>query len=323
MPPGTLQELQLGLVKEVVRGTLVSPATIFHAIAADSILDYKPEFIDDETKRGVNANFPSEKGIHNGTGTLKAPLRASDFGEYLQMAIGNPVSALITNALAFRHTYTIGPIVLSLPTYSAHMNRGGTLGVKGYNLLSVATLTISQDAEGLMQWEAGVFFKSEAPGNIGAPSYANESEEFAPGQSVFNIDDVTNECVKTWSIVIDNNMLAQRAQNGSRDIKDTVARGPSTVKGEALFYFDDLVERDKFIAGTVNKITIGATSEEIIEEAQAYNLEMTLPVAKWKALPYGEDEGLFAAQAEFEAEYDIATSKLFEAQLINKKAAYV
>ncbi len=322
MPPGSIQEIQLGLVKEVVRGTLVTPAVIFHAIAGDSNLDFTPEYIDDETKRGVNANFPAERGVNNGAGVLKAPLRASDIGEYLQMAMGSPSSALITTALGFRHTYDGGAINLALPTYSAHLNRGATLGVKAATMLSVNQLTISQDEVGLMQWEAAVLFQNELAGNIGAPSFASASEEFAPGQAQFKIDTVAQPCVKTWSIVIDNNMLAQRAQNGSRNIKDIVNRGPQRITGEALFYFDNLDERNKFLAGTANQITIKATSEEIIEDAQAYDLEIDIPRATWRAFPYGEDEGLFAAAAEFEGEYDIASSRLFRVELVNKKVAY-
>lgn len=323
MGQASLQELQLGLVKEAVRGTLVSPATIFHAISGDSVLTYNPEFIDDETKRGINAMPPAERGVNVGVGTLKAPLRASDIGEYLQMAMGNPQSALITSGLAFRHTYTGGAINLALPTYSVHMNRGGALGVKGYNLMSVNTLQLSQDEAGLMQFEAGVLFKSEAAGNIGAPSFAGASEEFAPGQAVLKIDGVAQLCMKTWSVTIDNNMLALRTQGGSRDIKDIVNRGPQTIKVEALFYFEDLVQRDIFLAGTAKQITIKATSESIIEEGQAFDLEIDIPTGTWRAFPYGEDEGLFAAAGEFTGEYSFGSAKLFDVELINKKSTYV
>lgn len=323
MGAASLQELQLGLAKEVVRGTLVSPATIWHAIAGDSDLAFTPQFIDDESKRGVNANFPAERGVNVGAGVLKAPLRASDIGEYLQMAMGDPVSALVTASLAFRHTYTGGAVNLLLPTYSAHLNRGAALGVKGYNRLSVNTLQFSQDEVGLMQWEAGCLFEAEAAGGIGAPSFAGASEEFAPGQAVLKLDTVAQPQVKTWSVTIDNNMLAQRTQNASRNIRDIIARGPMRITGEGLFYFEDLAERDNFLAGTPRNITIRATSEEIIETAQAYDLKIDVQRAIWRAHPYGEDEGLIAAAAEFEGEYDIASSSLFTVELINKKAAYV
>ncbi len=322
MPVATSESRQLGLAKEAVRGTPEAAATKWRGITVDSELEYSRNFLDDEAKRGISAKFPARAGVKTGKGTIKFPVRASEIGEFLHMLTSNPVSTLVGATLAYQHVFTVPSSVIQPPSYTMWLNRGGAVAVKRYALCNVAALTFSGDAEGLANMEAEMMFKSEDDdATPGTPSYATESEQLTSYETILKIDGVANAQVKEYSVKIENALFPQRTLNASADIKDLIAVGPHKLTGSFTMYLEDEAERTKFLAGTQLGVELKATGS-LIESGFFHDLSILAPKVKYRAQPFGDTDGLLGVAAEFEAEYDIATSKLYAATLVNKYVSY-
>lgn len=317
----TIQSYRLGLKKESVRGTAEASPDKWRALLGDSVLDYALALLPDETKRGINAKFPARAGVKTGTGSIKMPVRASEIGEFLHMVLGDPVSALDSTTLAYSHIFTGPPAGIQPQSYSLFLDRGASMGIKGYSLGQVPALTFNGDQEGLAQMEAEVMFKSEASGVIGSPSYAGESEQFTSYQSGLKIDAALVEEIKSYSVKIENALFPLRTLNNSQDVKDFYAAGPFMVTGSFEVYLAAETERAKFLAGTQSALQL-LIEGAVIEDTSKYTLQIDLPKIKYTAFPIGELDGLFGVAAEFEAEYDTASSKLVAAKVINQTTAY-
>jgi hypothetical protein len=322
MSLATSESRQFGLKKEAVRGTPEAAATVWRAVTVDSELDYSRAFLDDEAKRGISAKFPAKAGVKSGKGTIKLPMRASEVGEFLHMLTSNPVSTLVGPALAYSHVFTVPSTVIQPPSYTAWFNRGAAVAVKRYALLNAAALTFSGDAEGLANMEAEMMFKSEDDdATPGTPSYANESEQLTSYETVVKLDGVANAQVKEYSVKLENNLFAQRTLNASADVKDLIAVGPHKMSGSFTMYLEDEAERTKFLAGTQLAFELKMTGSAI-DGGFFHDLAIAAPKVKYRAQPFGDTDGLLGVQAEFEAEYSVADSKLYTATLINKVTSY-
>lgn len=316
--PSTMEQRRLGLKKEAVRGTAETTPDKWRAISADSELNYSKEFAEDETKRGINAQHPAAPTINAGEGPINFPVRATEIGEFLHMAIGNPIS---TNpgTLAYLHTFTAPDTSVQRPAYTLFLDRG--LSIKKYNLGQVNELTFNQDIDGLMQMAAAMMFKSEAAGAIGAPDYSGESEEAEPDLITVKIDDVAQTEIRNIACTIGNNLFAKRTFNQSKDVRDLIAVGPMAMTGSFELFFEDEAERTKFLAATQAKIDyefVGA----LIEATHNFELKLSMPTVKYRAVPFGNLDGLLGAAVEWTAEYDRATSSLFSALLKNDIVSY-
>lgn len=320
MALATSESRRLGLKKEAVRGTAEALADKYRAITVDSELEYVLALIDDEAKRGISARFPAHPGVKTGTGSIKFPIRASEVGEFVHMFAGAPTSALVSTALAYEHTFKVPAASIQPPSYTLWLDRG--VNVKRYSLANVSQLAFTGDSEGLAQMEATMMFKSEdGGGSIGSPSFANESDELASYQTQLKLGGVTNAQVKSYSVNLENALFPQRTLNSSQDIKDLLAVGPHRVSGSFDIYIEDDVERAKFLAATQLSLEL-LIEGDIIEDASKYTLRVVCPKVKYRAFPLGDMDGLLGVSAEFEAEYDTATSKLADVIVINQSTSY-
>lgn len=322
MPLASSESRQLGLAKESVRGTPEAAATTWRGITVDSELEYARAIIDDEAKRGISAKFPARAGVKTGTGTIKFPVRASEIGEFLHMLTSNPVSTLVGPTVAYSHVFTVPSSVIQPPSYTGWLDRGAAAVVKRSALLNAAALTFSGDPEGLAQMEAEMMFKSEDDdATPGTPSYANESEQLTSYETILKLDGVSQPQVKDYSVKMENGLFPQRTLNASADIKDLLAVGPHKLSGSFSIYLDTEAERAKFLAGTQLSLDMEMTGA-IIETIFPYSFKVNAPKVKYRAFPFGDLDGLLGAAVEFEAEYDLATSKLYSATLVNRKVSY-
>lgn len=317
----TLESLQLGLKKETSRGTAESAPDIFRSILADSVLDYSIALLPDEAKRAIAAKFPARAGTKTGVGTLKMPIRASEVVEFFQMLLGDPSSVLDSTALAFKHTMNGPGAGLTPPSFTAFLDRGASIGIKGYNLLQVAALTLSGDQEGLALLEGDMRFKTEAAGAIGSPSFTGELPQFTSYEANIKIDDVLADQVKTYNFKIANTVVAQRTLNQSQDIKDLLSVGPLMPTGTLEVYLSSETERAKFLAATQSKIEL-LLEGALIEDTSKETVQIIIPKAKYTAAPIGDLDGLFGIAFEFEGEFSIADSRIVQVNVINKTASY-
>ena len=320
-PLATTEQRVLGLAKETVRGTPEAAPTDFRAILADTALDYKLNLLPDETKRKISAAFPAAAGTKVGTGSIKFPVRASEIGEFLAMFAGLPSSALDSAADAFKHTYTVPPAIgnITPQSYTQWLEYG--VASKRYSLCNISELTFSGDAEGLAQMEAAVLFKSEDSDDTGVPAFTTESEEFTSYQADLKIDTVSNAQVKSYSFKAENLLFPQRTLNGSQDIKDLLAVGRHKLTGNFEIYLENLAERDKFLIGAQSALDFTLTGA-LIEDASFEKFRFVIPKIKYTNFAFQDMDGLLGVNAEWEAEYSVASGKLFDMELTNRKTSY-
>ncbi len=316
-----LEQVQFGLKKEAVRGVAEAAPDRWLAINGDSALNYNQLLIDDETKRGIGAMFPATLGVKDGEGSIPFPVRASEIGEFLQMCIGDPVTTTPGGAtLARLHTFThTGLQNVERPSYTSFMDRG--LGVKSYSLTSIDQLSFNQDPDGLMQMEGAMLFKTEAPSSIGTPDYTGESEEAEPDTITHKIDTVLDQEIRQFSYNMNNQMFKQRTHSQSKDVKNIIAVGPMILQGTFERFFDTEAERVKFLAGTQIEIDHDFDGS-LIEAGQNFEIKLNVPTAKYTAHPFGHLDGILGASAEWTAEYDLVTNKLFSIAVKNGILTY-
>ena len=321
--PSTIEQKIFALKKEAVRGVAEATPDQWRAVNADSELTYTLAFAEDETKRGINAKHPAAPTIKDGEGPINFPVRASEIGEFLHMAIGDPVTTTPDGAtLARLHTFK-GPIGgvqdVQRPSYTYFLERG--ISVKKYSLGQVNELAFTQDPDGLMQMAAATFFKTEEPGSIGTPIFTGESEEAEPDLITVKLDDVVQAEVRQISATIANNLFKKRTFNQTKDLQDIIAVGPMSLAGGFEIFFETEAERVKFLAATQVKIDYEFVGG-LVESGQNFELKLAIPTAKYRALPFGDLDGILGATVEWEAEFDRSSASLFSALLVNARVSY-
>lgn len=317
--PTSIEVRRFGLAKETTRGTAVTPAAVWMAVDKDSEIDFTTKLIEDPALRGVNARFPAIAGPQMAQGHIKAPVRAQNIGEFLRMAIGAPSSAQQGVTTAYKHTFTPASTI-QLPSYTFHLDRG--LSVKKYNLGVVSKLKFSGAAEGLVLMDAEVMAQNEASGDIGTPTYAEAGQlEFFHTTVKFAGSAPSTPIVKSWSVELDPGVIPFRPLNQTQYPADFLARGPYKVSGDMVLYFEDETERAKFIAAT------NTTLEFVIDGANIassydYMLDILCSQVRYKAFPFGDEDGLLGAKVKWEAYYDTSTSAIAVVYIINTKTTY-
>jgi hypothetical protein len=93
MSPFSLEAKRWGLKKEGTRLTAETTATKWLSVDPGSEISHRLELLEDKGLRGIKAAYPSHSGVKVTDGKVTAPVRTSNFGEFLQMLLGNPSSA--------------------------------------------------------------------------------------------------------------------------------------------------------------------------------------------------------------------------------------
>lgn len=222
-----------------------------------------------------------------------------------------------TVAYAFGHTFTRSSGIQK-QAYTFFMDR--SLNVLKYNLGTIKGLNFKSTVDGLVETEAEILFKTEASGSIGSPSFP--TQKYLSFQHVdFKIAGSSNTEIKDWNLKLDNSAKAHRTLALSQDVTEILAVEKFMIEGGFTVYFENVTERDKFIANTAVVLRIlseGAT----IAGTSKYGVDITLYQAHYKAFPYGESDGLLAAKATFEGFYSTSDSKEIQVVLKNTDVSY-
>jgi hypothetical protein len=218
---------------------------------------------------------------------------------------------------SFSHTFT-ETSGIQPPAYTFFLDR--SMNVLKYNRGCVKALSFKSSVDGLVEVEAEVLFENEASGSIGSPSFP--TQRYQSFQHVdFKIAGTSNTNVKEWDLKIDNGAKALRTLNLAQTLKDIIAPDKINVTGSFTIYFEDTTERDKFIANT--SVAIRMLSQgDVIYGSTKWKNDLVLYGCKYTAFPYGEDEGLLAAKATFEAFYSTSDSKTLQIVTTNQDVSY-
>jgi hypothetical protein len=317
MALSSVEQAQFGLKKEASRGTAETTATKWYPISKDSTMDYSLALLKDESLRGAPEEFPPNAGVKTGTGKIKMPLDAQSCGEMFYSCLGGVSSAVQGATAAYKHTFTRGTGI-QRPGYTFFMDRG--LNIMKYNLSTVKKLTLNFPTDQIATLDADVLFKSEATGLIGTPAFpVNKYVGF--NQVDVKVAGSSNTDVKDLTINIDNNAQAHRTLSLSQDVSDILVKGKLIIDGNFTIFFQDVTERDKFLANTssvLRALCVGGQAAV----GYYYTVDINLYKIHYKAFPYGEAEGLLAAKAEFVSVYDSTATKAILVDVTNLETAY-
>lgn len=218
---------------------------------------------------------------------------------------------------SFSHTFTeqtgIQPIA-----YTFFQDR--SLGVLKYNRGCFKSLSFKGSVDGLVEVEAEVLYENEAAGSIGSPSFP--TQRYQSFQHVdFKIAGTSNTDVKEWDLKIDNGAKALRTLALSQVLTDIVAPDKISVSGGFTIYFQSTTERDKFLAGSTTAVRVLSQGDAIYGSTKWKN-DIVLYDCRYDAFAYGEDEGLLAAKATFQAYYSTSDSKTLQIVTTNQDVSY-
>lgn len=317
MPLASVEQRQFGLKKEVVRGTPEASPAKWYPVLSDSEFKYELQHLEDMALRGVPEMFVPVPGVKAGTAKIKMPLDAQTIGEFLVSLLGSVTSVQQGATPAYKHTFT-RLNNLQKPVYTFFFDRG--LSVKAYALSGVKKLTLQGPVDNLIMAEVDALFKSESPGAIGTPAFPTQ-KYLSFQHTTFKIDGVQNLNVKTWNLSIDNNALAYRTISTSQDIVDVLTPGRLKISGGFTIFFQDEVQRNKFLNNTSLSLQM-LVEGETISAPHKYTVDVSLPEVRYTAFPYGEDSGLLAAQAEFEAFFNTGQNKAVQVDVTNTDTGY-
>ena len=318
--PSAIEQKWVGVAKESPRGTLVQPPTKYIAVMPDSEADYKQIPIEDENVRGLLEKFPPQAGIKEGSGKLTGiNVQSDNIGEILNGLLGSH-SITHTGTISYSHKFTRAAGLIQMPSYSLSMQRG--LSAKTYSMATFKSLALTGAVDGKLLADIDFLFQTEnAYPTPPTPTWASPTPFMFFQTQVIVAGGSAASNIKDWNLTIDNGAIGQRTLNQSQDIKDILAVSKLLANGGFNMYFEDEVERAKFLANTATSLEfkiIGAT----IEGAYANMLDIILPEVHYTAFPYGNLDGMLGAAVGFNAYYNIATSKTIEIDLVNTEATY-
>jgi hypothetical protein len=308
---------QFGLKLEASRATAESAPAKWYPTRGPVELNYSLNHLEDEGIRGRASRYAPIAGIKTGEGKIPMILDPNMCGEIFYGLLGAKSSAQQASTAAYKHTFTPGTSIQK-PAYTLFSDR--SLNVLKYNLGIFKKVALKGGVDNLIELDADVLFKAEASGGMGSPSYP--TQRYFSFQNVdFKIAGSSNTDVKEWSLNIDNGAKGFRTLTGSQDVGDIVSPDRLMIDGGFTIYFSSATERDKFIANTAVALRILMVGPNI-ESTYYYTVDINLYQCHYKAFPYGEDQGLLAAKATFEAVYNSSATKEIQIDLTNTDTSY-
>lgn len=307
----------LGLGKETTRGVAVNP-TRFIAVTRDTEMEYRLTLIEDELIRGIFARFPPMPGIKEGTGTINIEVQSDNIGEFLLSLLGRVVTTSPATGV-YLHTFDRHPTLITLPSYTIYLDR--RLVRKRYPLSVVKSITFTGTVDGKVTASISVLFKREEPAPEVIPTWTPPAP-FMFYQTFIKIADTLNlSDIKEWSLTIDNESIVKRTLSGSQDIDDILSFGKMLINGSMSIYFENEVEREKFLSNTATSLEIlleGAT----ITGDHKNSIRFILPRVHYTAYPFGELDGMLGAAVTFNCYYSLPSAYAIKIELKNTVSSY-
>lgn len=319
------EEMQIGIGKEAVaRGTEAAALAITIPADRGSDMDYHPVFVEDEKTRGIKDRFKPTVVMKEGVGAISGmPVEPLNIGYFLRSLMGS-VSSSLVGTTAYEHTITRLAGV-QMPSYTFVIDRG--ISKKAYTLGVVKSMTLNSAFNDKLMADFEILFQSEAVSVLAMPSLTEPAPFIYPNLQIYLADvgaskpGSADSEIREFSLTIDNQSIIKRTYNNSLNIKDIVTPEKILISGTFVRYFDTEDERNDFVAGTARAMWVDITGSLI--ETTYYNaLNIELPQIFYKAFPFGDVEGMFAAAVAFDAYYYVTGAKSISMLLRNTDTAY-
>jgi hypothetical protein len=314
------QNMIFGLKKEDPRGTPETGPDTWYPVLGDSALTYQIGQLENETIRGLMARQPSKQGRSNGTGTISLILDPQTCVEFFNSLLGD-ITSTLNVANSYTHTLLQDNALLK-PSYTMWL-KYGALETRRYSQCQVKKITINGPVDGFLTLNAEIMFKSEDTGGsgIGTPSFPAAPQLLSFQHVDFKIGGSSNADVKNFTLNIDNGLIAQQVLSQSKDPAEMLAAGPMTIDGSFTMFFSSVSERGNFLSDTERALQ-ALIEAGVVETGHNWGVDVNLYHCKYRSFPYGDEDGLFAAQVEFGGFYSDSDSKAIQIDIKNKTATY-
>jgi len=312
----------IGLKKEATRGVAETTIAKYLAVEKASEFEYKLNLIEDEMLRGTYERYEPIAGTKEGTGKFTIDLDAMNCGEIFYSLLGSVNTQLIgTNA--YRHIFTRDLTNFLLPSYTFFIRRadGTNIKHKAYSLSVVKSVAISGAVDGKARLDADIIFQKEQNTNATFNPQWTDISPFMFYQTQIKINDTLITNVRNWTLNIDNQANGIRTFNQSQDITDILATNKLLVNGTFELYFENEVERAKFLNNEYARINIILIGKEI-ETGIHYQLEFVLPRIHYSAFPFQDMDGLLGSAVAFSGYRGITEQNSISVQLTNIETGY-
>lgn len=319
MAYASVEQRRFGIAKESVRGTAETTPAKWWPVDKDTKLNYDLQHLNDDALRGIPDKYPSVAGTLVGGGKIKLPLDAQACSELFISLLGGVSSAQQGATSAYKHTITRDLTSIQRTGYTFFMDYGVSI-IKKYNLGTVKAITLTGPVDQLVTLEADILFKSEADGAIGSPSFPTQR------YMAFNHVDVklggsSNTSIRSWQLKIDGGAQPLRTLGLSQDISDILIKSPLMVTGNFVIFFANDTERDNFLANTTTTLRM-LMEQSVIASTYKYTVDINLYKVQYKAVPFGEQDGLLAASVDFDSVYSSSDSKTIQVDITNTDTSY-
>ena len=309
--------------KETVRGTGESSAAGGRSLAVlpASEISPNPNLIANEKIFGDAEERDAQGGVRDFTGTLELEPGADKIGELLLSLLGKVTTDQPDVGGApsvFRHKFVSDPVSALHPLYTLFLDR--QVVQKKYTGLGVGQMTFTVPTDNRIAVSADVLAKKEEAGVVLTPDFSTDLEDLIFSDVSIDLVGVKSTQVRQASVQINHNATLKRILCNSRDAVDVVA-GRMEVTGSFQLYFEDEVERIKFVDSTISDLFILAQAQ-VLEGSEKATLSIDMPRIKYDAGPISEVDGILVQDFTFRAMRDASSGFAVQAILINKVTSF-
>lgn len=311
----------MGLAKESVVGTLVTPPTRFLPIALPDSFFPNIQLLEDS---GIRAIPDLVYKADQGPGTLngmkaKFRLEPENAGEILMATFGVDT---VTGSGAAGYTHTFLRLgAPQLPTYSIWLDKG--IKFPQFTGCMMNKLDIIAKAKDYVWMDSDwTGLKYDDTGSSKSPAYS----ALAPlkfDQLVVNVDGSQVNNYDNVKISFDNMVKAEHALNGSIYPAKIYSEG-FKVTVSMDFFAEDNAQFNKFLAGTTAALNFALTTTYDITGASGgikNSLIIDIPTIKYSAAAFPLSQGILKVNFVAVAIYTVASTKTASAALKNSVSA--
>lgn len=259
-------------------------------------------------------------GIRQFTGTAELEPSADKLGEFLLSLLGGVVTDQpdVGNApTVFRHRFTSDDDAQH-PMYTLFMDR--QTHQKKYGGTVIPQMTFTFPTDGKVSASIDLMAKVEEAGAVLTPDFSSDLADLIFSDVSVDLVGVKSTQIAQASVQINHNAIPKHVLCDTRDAVDIVA-GPLQVSGSFTLYFEDDVERAKFVGDTFSDLLINARGQ-VLEDIQVASFLLDMPRIKYDAGTIGEIDGILAQDFSYVANRDPSNGFALQASLINLETAY-
>jgi len=322
------EDINIGIAKETVRGTYVTPSAYIPARTPTGIKVAVDKAPIRETTGGGMGSTGSIVVQKRAEGDLEFNLRSRTIGFLLLSLLGKATSSVVVASTVYSHLFEI---LLGNPQFPSLSLALSQLGFQDYKYAKslVKSLEISTPVNDLVTAKASFLSSNEETVADVTVAFSSTDHYFRPFDVVIKVAaDVAGLAaapalaLKEFSLSIDNN--ARVNQNiGELTPSDLLAL-MHEINGSFVMDYTAETYRDAYVAGTYYAMSMTLTRTDIdLGSGNSPSLSIVMPKISFESREADRPiDDIVTDNVEFIAHHDIVTGYGIRATLVNDQASY-